>query len=47
LALARTISYNGQQFKSLTEIFRVSPTAMAYRLEELGLVADPCAVRRA
>lgn len=47
LALARTISYNGRQFKSMAELFRVSPTAMAYRLEELGLVVDPCAVRRA
>jgi len=47
LALARTISYNSRQFKSLSELFRVSPTAMAYRLEELGMVVDPCAVRRA
>jgi|SRR6185437_8671371 len=47
LALARTISYNSRQFKSLAELFRVSPTAMAYRLEELELVVNPRAVRRA
>ncbi|MEO8746796.1 MAG: ImmA/IrrE family metallo-endopeptidase [Rhodanobacter sp.] len=47
LALARAISYNGQQFKSLAELFRVSPTAMAHRLEELRLVVDLCALRRA
>lgn len=47
LALARAISYNGRQSKSLAELFRVSPTAMAHRLEELRLVVDPCIVRRA
>jgi hypothetical protein len=47
LTLARTISYNGQQFKSLAELFRVSPTAMACRLEELGLAFDPRASHRA
>ena len=47
LALARTISYNGRQSKSLAELFRVSPTAMAHRLEELRLVVDPYAVCRA
>ncbi|MBN8714129.1 MAG: ImmA/IrrE family metallo-endopeptidase [Xanthomonadales bacterium] len=47
LTLARTISYNGQQFKSLSELFRVSPTAMACRLEELGLAFDPRASHRA
>jgi Zn-dependent peptidase ImmA (M78 family) len=41
LAIARAISYNGRQFKSLAELFRVSPTAMAYRLEQLGLVVEP------
>lgn len=47
LGLARAISYNGRHFKSLTELFRVSPTAMAFRLEQLGLVEDPFIVRRA
>lgn len=47
LAIARTISYNGRHFKSLAELFRVSPTAMAYRLEQLGLVVEPRIALRA
>lgn len=37
-ALARTQSYAGQPIKSLVEMFNVTPTAMAIRLEELELV---------
>lgn len=36
--LADTQSYNGRHFVSLAEQFRVSKTAMAIRLKELGLV---------
>lgn len=36
--LASTEHYNGGGFPSLTSIFKVSPVAMAIRLEELGLV---------
>lgn len=45
--LATAILYNGQCFPSLAKLFRVSPTAMAYRLEEIGLVVDPHMKRRA
>lgn len=38
LALATTISYMGASFESLSRFFRVSPPAMAIRLEEVGLV---------
>lgn len=37
-ALARTRNYAGQSIKSLVEMFNVTPTAMAIRLEELELV---------
>lgn len=37
-ALATAVSYNGKSFMSLANYFRVSPTAMAIRLEELDLV---------
>ena len=37
-AVARAESFNGQRFKSLADLFIVSPTAMAIRLQELGLV---------
>ena len=38
LYLARAIGFDGRYFKSLAEQFKVSDTAMAIRLEELGLV---------
>lgn len=37
-AIARAEFFNGQHFKSLASLFNVSPTAMAIRLQELGLV---------
>lgn len=37
-AVVRAESFNGQRFKSLSELFNVSPTAMAIRVQELGLV---------
>lgn len=47
LMLARAIRYRGIGIPSLASIFRVSDTAMAIRLEELGLVAElPIAARR-
>jgi hypothetical protein len=39
LAVARARSFDGAPFKSLAELFNISPTAMAHRLLELGLVA--------
>lgn len=44
LLLARTQSYNGVSFYSLSEHFCVSETAMAIRIEELGLVS-PASLR--
>lgn len=38
LAVARAESFNGQYFKSLANLFNVSPTTMAIRLCELELV---------
>lgn len=38
LAVARAQSFNGVRFNSLARQFNVSPTAMAIRLMELGLV---------
>ncbi|HEY2583079.1 MAG TPA: cyclodeaminase/cyclohydrolase family protein [Mucilaginibacter sp.] len=38
MILAAAESYNGQQFRSLADIFNVSQTTMAIRLEELGFV---------
>jgi Zn-dependent peptidase ImmA (M78 family) len=38
LAIARTEFFNGRNFRSLASLFNVSPTAMAIRLLELGLV---------
>ena len=40
LMIASTISFAGTPFDSLSRYFRVSPTALAIRLEELGLVAE-------
>lgn len=37
--VARAEKFGGMPFKSLAQYFGVSPTAMAIRLEELGLVA--------
>jgi hypothetical protein len=37
--VARAEKFGGMPFKSLSKYFGVSPTAMAIRLEELGLVA--------
>ena len=37
-ALARSCNFLGQSFDSLSKYFHVSPTAMAIRLNELGLV---------
>jgi len=45
-ALARTQSYAGQPIKSLVEIFNVTTTAMAIRLEELELVLPYSSSRR-
>lgn len=39
LAVARAESFNGGRFKSLSKLFNVSPSAMAIRLRELGLVS--------
>jgi Zn-dependent peptidase ImmA (M78 family) len=41
IALAKCESYNGQRFHSLAKQFRVSVSAMAIRLEELGLIKWP------
>lgn len=38
--LASAESFNGNHFDSLAKQFRVSPTAMAIRLKELGIVAE-------
>ena len=38
MLVAGACSFNGRQFSSLASQFRVSNTAMAIRLEELGLV---------
>lgn len=38
LAVARAESFNGRRFESLCHLFSVSPTAMAIRLEQAGLV---------
>lgn len=38
LKIASTERYNNKSFQSLSKLFSVSPTAMAIRLEELGLV---------
>lgn len=38
VAVAAAESFNGQYFKSLANLFSVSPKAMAIRLRELGLV---------
>ena len=37
LAIARAEFFNGENFKSLANLFNVSPTTMAIRLRELGL----------
>lgn len=37
-ALATAQSYNGAHFKSLSDLFMVSPEVMAIRIEELGLL---------
>jgi hypothetical protein len=41
MMLARTVTFAGRHTRSLVELFRVTPTAMAIRLEELDLVAEP------
>ena len=38
LAIPRADTFNGQRFKPLYNLFNVSPSAMAIRLQELGLV---------
>ena len=38
LAVASARSFRGQHFTSLAEIFKISPTAMAIRLNQMGLV---------
>jgi Zn-dependent peptidase ImmA (M78 family) len=40
-ALADNRSYNGRHMKSLAEIFKVSKTAMALRIQELGFIQWP------
>lgn len=40
IALATTSSYKGRQFVSLAKQFRVSPKAMAIRLQQLDFVKD-------
>jgi Zn-dependent peptidase ImmA (M78 family) len=40
LAIATTSSFMGRPFDSLSKYFRVSQTAMAIRLEEVGLIDD-------
>lgn len=45
LALATANSFMGTSFKPLSRFFRVSPTTMAIRLEEVGLV-DQNSLRR-
>lgn len=40
-ALACCHSYNGRHFDSLADVFRVSHTAMAIRINELGLIKWP------
>jgi IrrE N-terminal-like domain len=39
LAVARSEFFAGEHFKSLAQLFCVSPTAMAIRLQEMGLVS--------
>lgn len=39
IAVARARSYGGRHFKSLAELFIVSPTAMAIRLQDMQLVS--------
>lgn len=39
-ALASAQSYGGRHFTSLAKLFRVSPSSMAIRLTELGLIQD-------
>lgn len=46
LLLSRSINYGGRPISKLHEIFAVAPTAMARRLEELDLVAEPEIPRR-
>ena len=41
IALARANMYGTRPMPSLVELFNVTPQAMAIRLEELDLVADP------
>jgi Zn-dependent peptidase ImmA (M78 family) len=41
MMLARAMSYGGRPIPPLHRLFNVSATAMARRLEELGLVPDP------
>lgn len=40
LVIATATSFMGSSFESLVQYFRVSPTAMAIRLEEIGVVTD-------
>jgi hypothetical protein len=39
-AVARAEFYNGNRFYSLAQVFKVSPSALAIRLRETGLVTD-------
>ena len=39
-AVAQATMYMGLSFESLSNVFRVSPTTMAIRLEELGLIEE-------
>jgi IrrE N-terminal-like domain len=38
--VAQAVMYMGRNFESLSTVFRVSPTTMAIRLEELGLIEE-------
>lgn len=46
LLVATACSYMGSYFTPLNRFFRVSPTAMAIRLEEVGLVSEKYLQRR-
>lgn len=43
--VARAEKFGGMPFKPLSKYFGVSPTAMAIRLEDLGLVAAYLSIR--